>query len=115
MAEKSARIERERKTVILMIQMYCSRFHAAVLPPCPECDQLTRYAAQRIDRCVYRGQKPVCAKCDIHCYKPKMRESIRGVMRYSGPRMLLHHPVLGITHFFDRFRKPPPARNGSRA
>ena len=34
----------------------------------------------------------------VHCYQPQMREQIRQVMRYSGPRMLLYHPVLAIWH-----------------
>jgi hypothetical protein len=32
-----------------------------------------------------------------------MREKIRSVMRYSGPKMLLSHPVHGIMHIIDGF------------
>ena len=28
----------------------------------------------------------------------EMREQIRRVMRFSGPRMLLYHPVLAVWH-----------------
>ncbi len=41
-------------------------------------------------------KKTFCANCKVHCYKPQMREQIRQVMRFSGPRMLLYHPVLAI-------------------
>jgi hypothetical protein len=30
-----------------------------------------------------------------------MREQIRQVMRYAGPRMLLHNPILTIRHLLD--------------
>jgi hypothetical protein len=30
-----------------------------------------------------------------------MREKIRAVMRFSGPRMLLYHPITAIRHFLD--------------
>jgi hypothetical protein len=35
-----------------------------------------------------------------------MRERIREVMRYSGPRMLLSHPLMAIRHLIDGLRKP---------
>jgi hypothetical protein len=38
-----------------------------------------------------------------------MRERVREVMRFAGPRMLLHHPILAIRHQLDA-RKPVPAR-----
>ena len=47
-----------------------------------------------------------CGKCLVHCYQPQMREKVKGVMRYSGPRMLLHHPVLAMHHAVDGFKKP---------
>jgi hypothetical protein len=33
-----------------------------------------------------------------------MRERIRIVMRYSGPRMLYRHPILSIRHKMDGFK-----------
>jgi hypothetical protein len=38
------------------------------------------------------------------CYTPDMRERIRAVMRFSGPRMLLHHPWLALMHLVDGLR-----------
>ena len=43
----------------------------------------------------------VCANCTVHCYKPEMREKIREVMRYSGPRMLFIHPLVVIRHMLE--------------
>jgi hypothetical protein len=31
---------------------------------------------------------------------------VKKVMRYAGPRMLLHHPVLAMHHVFDGRKKP---------
>jgi hypothetical protein len=36
-----------------------------------------------------------------------MKEKVKKVMRYSGPRMLLHHPGLALHHAWDGHRKPP--------
>jgi hypothetical protein len=35
-----------------------------------------------------------------------MREKAKKVMRYSGPRMLLHSPGLALRHVFDGRKKP---------
>jgi hypothetical protein len=34
-----------------------------------------------------------------------MRDKIRAVMRYAGPRMLSRHPILAFFHFLYGFRK----------
>lgn len=46
--------------------------------------------------------KTSCDACENHCYKPEMRERIRQVMRYSGPRMLAKHPVASLRHLMGR-------------
>ena len=105
-AEK--RITRERKTISIMIQMYCRAHHQPEGRLCADCAELEAYALERIDKCPFGWQKPTCANCPIHCYKPDMRERVRRVMRYAGPRMLLRHPALAILHLIDGWRKPPP-------
>lgn len=37
-----------------------------------------------------------------------MRQRVRAVMRYSGPRMLLRHPLLALFHQLDALRRVPP-------
>jgi hypothetical protein len=103
---KTNRLERERQTIGLMIELYCQKNHpsdAAGL--CPTCQQLADYALQRIERCPFKANKPTCARCTVHCYKPAMREQVRQVMRFAGPRMLIYHPVLAIAHLLDDARK----------
>ena len=39
------------------------------------------------------------------CYRAEMRERIREVMRFSGPRMLLHRPVMACRHVIESRRE----------
>ena len=71
---------------------------------CPQCQALLDYAHKRLDHCKFGEDKPSCTRCPVHCYKPDMREQIRQVMRYSGPRMLLHDPIMAIRHLWDFLR-----------
>jgi len=95
-----ARIRRERSTVRVMITMYCRRFHGGV-GLCPGCAEVANYADRRLDRCPFGGGKPACTNCPIHCYKPELRERMREVMRFAGPRMIWRHPYLAIRHLLD--------------
>lgn len=45
--------------------------------------------------------KTFCSRCPVHCYREQMREKIRAVMRFSGPRMLFHHPLAVVRHAFS--------------
>jgi hypothetical protein len=62
---------------------------------------LARYSERRLERCVFGDAKPTCSNCVVHCYRKDMRERIRDVMSWAGPRMLLRHPVLAIRHMLD--------------
>ncbi len=102
----SQRVRRERKTIDLMVLMYCRGNHGGTLERCPDCRELTDYALTRLDMCPYRDNKPTCSKCMVHCFRSDMRSKVREVMRYSGPRMLPRHPVLAIGHLMDGLRRP---------
>src|SRR5512147_3192681 len=97
-AEK--RLRRERQTIRVMIEMYCDQQHHSD-QLCGECQGLLAYAMFRIDKCPFKNNKPTCAKCPIHCYKPEMRAKVREVMRFSGPKMIFSHPVLAVLHILD--------------
>ena len=98
---ESRRLARERKTIKAMLAMFCAGAHETSGAICPECVELYAYAMLKLDKCAFKDAKPACAKCPIHCYKPEMREKIRQVMRYSGPRMLRKHPILSISHIIN--------------
>ena len=103
-----ARRDRERRTVAAMIAISCRERHASGASPCGECSELEAYTRLRLEKCPYGEEKPTCVDCPIHCYQRARREQIRGVMAFSGPRMLLSHPVLAIRHMIDGRRKAPP-------
>jgi len=98
------RLHREKKTIFAMLRIYCRDHHAPTGELCDECAGLMDYAEKRLLRCPFGGDKPTCAQCPVHCYKPEKREQVRRVMRYAGPRMLLRHPVLTFWHLVDGWR-----------
>ncbi len=86
-----------------MIRLYCRKKEGnAVL--CNKCASLIEYAFARLDRCPFGNKKSTCKKCSIHCYKPDMKQHIRDVMRWSGPRMILYHPWDAIMHIVREIR-----------
>jgi predicted amidophosphoribosyltransferase len=101
------RIAREWKTVEAMIGIYCHGRHGTAPDLCPECQGLADYARQRLLRCPFQEKKPTCANCAVHCYKPAMRDKVRAVMRYAGPRMMYRHPLLALHHLIDGRKKAP--------
>jgi hypothetical protein len=112
----SRRVRRERRTIEVMIRMYCRAHHEGGDEAlCPQCLSLNEYAMLRIDKCPFCPDKPTCANCPIHCYKRDRRAEVREVMRYAGPRMLRRHPILGVLHILDGFRKVELPARRSRA
>ena len=112
--DEPARLGREKKTLREMIRIYCRGHHGSDGELCVECKALDDYAMCRLDRCPFGQDKPTCAKCPIHCYKPQMRERIREVMRYAGPRMLVRHPILALLHKLDDHQPPPDVERGGK-
>ena len=97
--------EREKQIVSEMIRLYCRKRHGTRTGLCPECAELDAYARTRSDRCPFMETKTFCSNCKVHCYKPEMREKIREVMRFSGPRMLFHHPVMAVRPVIESKRE----------
>ena len=99
-------LDRERLTMTKMVGIYCSAHHGDSRSDlCASCREFLDYADVRLDKCPYGEDKPTCSNCPIHCYKPERREQAKAIMRYAGPRMLLKHPLLAITHKLDGLRK----------
>ena len=67
-------------------------------------DELLAYAHARLDRCPFGEGKKTCRRCPVHCYKRDMRERMRQVMRYAGPRMIGVHPVAALRHLWRELR-----------
>jgi hypothetical protein len=95
-------LEREIKTIRIMVEMFCKHHHGGG-ELCEGCKKLSDYAQSRIGKCTFGVNKPVCADCTVHCFKPDMRSEIKEVMRFAGPRMTFKHPVLAAHHLFRKF------------
>nr|WP_017554284.1 nitrous oxide-stimulated promoter family protein [Heyndrickxia coagulans] len=90
-------IQKEKETVSQMIAIYCrKKHHRKTL--CEECLDLQNYCLKRLSYCRFGEEKSACSNCKVHCYRKDYREKIRAVMRFSGPWMLLYHPVFSIRH-----------------
>ena len=106
MTEKNLKHWKQEKELIpVMIRIYCHGKHGTKgKEVCEKCKDLTDYALFRLDKCPFKVDKKFCSFCKIHCYKPKYREQIRAVMKYSGPRMLPTHPIFSISHVIQMIR-----------
>lgn len=101
MWRRRGRIEYEKSVVREMIALYCRHKLKLQLVP-EEYLALADYACQRLDHCKFGDRKPACSKCPVHCYKPAMRERIREVMRWTGPRMIYLSPISLLRHILDK-------------
>ena len=96
----------EKKTIAVMIKIFCQAKHRAGRGQlCSKCQQLLQYAQLRIDKCPYGATKGPCSKCKTHCYKPLMQGEIIDVMRFAGPKMLKSHPILAANHLLKKWKK----------
>ena len=102
----------------LMIQLYCRGVHKTKNAMkderflCPDCAALREYVYQRVMHCPFMETKTFCAMCKVHCYKSDMRQKIKLVMRYAGPRMLRYHPYLAIKHLYLTLKEKHKIRCG---
>lgn len=91
------RIEEDKQSIRRMVRLY-SRHHLRQETPSEEWVRLADYACRRLDHCRFGEDKPACKDCPVHCYRPEMREQIRKVMRWTGPRMIFYSPKATFRH-----------------
>lgn len=93
---------KEKRIVRQMIGIYCNSKHKTTKSQlCDECEKLAQYADKQTDRCPRMEQKTFCQNCPSHCYNKTMREEIRKVMRFAGPRMIFYNPIAALRHLFS--------------
>ena len=92
------KINKEKQMVLCMIKLYCVKKHETSVSLCEDCNNLLSYAYQRIEHCPFMETKTFCSSCKLHCYNPSMGKKIKEVMTFSGPRMLLYHPIAALSH-----------------
>ncbi len=95
----------EIKIVNQMIDLYCRKNHGSKELLCGDCSALSKYSEQRVLKCPIKQEKPVCNVCTVHCFKPEMRKQIITVMRFSGPRMVLHFPISATRYLIKKYLK----------
>ncbi|AYG00965.1 nitrous oxide-stimulated promoter family protein [Lactococcus allomyrinae] len=98
------KIRYEKSTVTRMIKLYCTKNHGYKKELCEDCQKIHDYAQIRLTYCRFGDDKTTCQKCTVHCYSKNMREKIRVIMRYSGPRMIIYHPLFAIRHMIKNHR-----------
>lgn len=94
--------KREKETVEAMIRLYCNKNHESSENLCADCFEVNKYSIKRIENCIFGIDKPPCVECPVHCYEKGMREKIRTIMRFSGPKMIWAHPWFAVMHIIDK-------------
>lgn len=62
--------------------------------------KMLAYAQKRLEVCRFGEAKPTCQHCPVHCYQRDYREQMKVIMRFSGPRIVITHPILCIKHAY---------------
>lgn len=104
--DPEVRRQMEKDSLEVMIGIYCHGNHGTKKGElCPKCSEFRDYALMRTDKCPFMATKTFCSACKVHCYNKEWRPYVKEVMRYAGPRMLFHHPVLAVLHSFVMLRQ----------
>ncbi|BAL83114.1 hypothetical protein SELR_14060 [Selenomonas ruminantium subsp. lactilytica TAM6421] len=101
------RRQEETQTVLEIIKIYCrghNHLRANGKDLCPNCRKIADYALDKLNKCPRMDIKTFCSVCPIHCYGKEEAAQIQEMMRYGGPRMLWHHPVMALRHIFIEWR-----------
>jgi len=113
---------KEKEMIPKMILTFCKGNHKEIRKSnhlkrnelCSECNELKEYALFRLEKCPFKINKNFCSCCKVHCYKPNMKEKIRLVMRYSGPRLIFTHPIYAIKHVAKTIKHKKEVKKNSK-
>lgn len=95
---------REKKVITEMVKLYCRKNHKSG-ELCDECKEVLNYSLKRLDHCKFMETKTFCSNCKSPCYNMEMKEKVKKIMKFSGPRMLFYHPLLVIYHIISGIKK----------
>lgn len=116
--ETIPRLREEKISMQYMVADFCRHRHAEryknATGLCKECADFLDYSLMRLARCPFGEKKPVCAKCNIHCYKPCYRDQACAIMCFAGPRLTWQHPVLAFRHLWVSLTVKPPEKNRNK-
>jgi hypothetical protein len=83
------RLDRERRTIDVMVHIYCHAHHSTKgADLCEECTGLLDYAFARLEKCRYQDEKPACAE-------GKEGDAIRRAKDAPAPPGAGHRPHTG--------------------
>jgi hypothetical protein len=74
---------------------------------CPQCFEMVVRAEKHASRCPHMAYKTFCHSCPLPCYSKSHLEEIAQMMRFSGPRLMLHNPLIALRYI----REAVKARN----
>jgi len=66
---------------------------------CADCRKLLTHAVAKSLQCPH-DPKPMCKKCETHCYAPAYREKIKEVMKFSGLYLVKHGRLDLMAHYY---------------
>ncbi|WDE96246.1 nitrous oxide-stimulated promoter family protein [Lentisphaera profundi] len=101
MTNSTSHIAFEKKVIASMIRIYCDHKHCQNNELCEDCHKIYHYCTKRLDKCPFGENKPACQNCQVHCYEKVMRQRVRKIMSYAGPRMLYRHPFMSLKHLYQ--------------
>lgn len=107
MFDVEKRRQEEAQTVLEIIRIYCrghKHLRADGADLCPQCRRMADYAWEKLKKCPRMDIKTFCSVCPIHCYGKNEGARIQEMMRYGGPRMLWHHPLMALRHIWIEWR-----------
>lgn len=115
----SPREKKDIKILVRFIHIFCRRNHAhdskrsfsspygevtnlidAGVQLCESCSKLLSYGIRKRFRCPH-DPKPMCKKCETQCYNRKYRETVREVMRFSGPYLIKRGRLDLLYHYLE--------------
>ncbi len=102
-------LKREKKTVAIMVGIYCKDRHKGRAELCAECAEYKEYVFKHLEKCPFQERKSACGRC-LRCYPPNFEQKAMEVMGSAGPKMFLYHPFLALHHLWDARIEPDSSK-----
>ena len=88
----------KKETFVFKDERLSLAFDRKDLLLCEGCRKLLNHGIGKLLLCPY-NPKPMCKKCETHCYAPSYRENIREVMKFSGMYLIKHGRIDLMLHY----------------
>lgn len=92
-------IPKEKENMKKTFGIYCNKHHGTKNEKlCPKCTALLATVMTKMNKCPYGITKPICDRCEIHCFGEKQTREFLEIMRSTGTGMFFRHPIMAIKH-----------------